>query len=115
MLLGYPDLVSRLSARGQPPVILDILQEVNRHACDTPTYPPEAIQNDKDLGEMFRDLDFSGLDPGYASQEGIFAPERVKERAGRVRRWLYERPEREIVGELFTFGSRAVHVRRCAA
>lgn len=99
MIIGYPELKSRLEAQGKPPVILDILQEVNRHACDTPTYPPEAIQNDKDLGELFKDLDFSGLDEGYASKEGIFAPERVKERAARVRKWLYERPEEEIVGE----------------
>lgn len=99
MILGYPSLLSRLESAGKPPVILDILQEVNRHACDTPTYPPEAIKGDEELGHLFKDLDFSGLDPGYASKEGIFAPESVKERAARVRKWLYDRPEKEIVGE----------------
>lgn len=97
MILGYPSLLSRLESAGKPPVILDILQEVNRHACDTPTYPPEAIKGDEELGHLFKDLDFSGLDPGYASKEGIFAPESVKERAARVRKWLYDRPEKEIV------------------
>ena len=105
MIVGYPDLLSRLSADGKPPIILDILQEVNRHACDTPTYPPEKIKNDETLGELFKDLDFSGLGEGYASKQGIFAPERVRERASRVRKWLYDRPEKEIVGEYCGPGS----------
>lgn len=102
LILGYPELKKRLETEeggGKPVIILDILQEVARHACDTPTYPPEAIKNDPDLGGIFADLDFSGLSPDYASKKGIFAPENITQRATAVRKWLIERPEQEIVGE----------------
>ena len=102
MILGYPSLRSRLESEGKPPIILDILQEANGHPCDTPTYPVEAIINDEDpeLRAIFKDLDWAHAEvsEGYASKKGIFDPSRVEERATRVREWLYNRPEREIVG-----------------
>lgn len=42
-------------------------------------------------------LDFSTLQPGYASNEGIYHEDRIAERAREVRLWLRNRPEREIV------------------
>lgn len=78
---------------------MDILQEVNSTACDVPTYPPSAIASS--LGGIFSDLDFSGLSEGYASKKGIFDPANVEERAERVRKFLAEREENEIVGEYF--------------
>ena len=68
-----------------------------RDPCNTPLYPPSKIQESND--GMFRDLDFSGLAPDYATKKGIFDPARVSERAREVRKWLRNRPEKEIVRE----------------
>lgn len=65
--------------------------------CDTPLSPREELATS--MGGMFADLDFSGLSDEYASKQGIFDPERAAERAEMVRKWLRERPEREIVCE----------------
>lgn len=48
---------------------------------------------------LFADLDFSTLSVDYASKTGIFSPDNAAERARVVRRWLRDRPEKEIVGE----------------
>jgi broad specificity phosphatase PhoE len=96
--LGYPSLHSRLAKAGKPPIVLDILQEVDDAPSDTPTYPPDDIRKDPDFTEYLKDVDLQGLDPMYATKEGVFHPDRVGERAEMVRRWLYDRPEREIVG-----------------
>jgi len=95
MLIGYPVLHERLQAQGKPAVILDILQEVEANPCDTPTHPVEKLSAAN--GGIFSSLDFSTLSPDYASKEGIFHPSAARERAKQVRRWLRERPEREIV------------------
>ncbi|KAL7422002.1 hypothetical protein Q5752_003775 [Cryptotrichosporon argae] len=95
MLIGYATLVERLSRSGKPPIILDLLQECGPYPCDTPTYPPSAIQAWND--GLFAHLDFSGLSPDYASKDGIFAPENAAQRAREVRHWLRNRPENEIV------------------
>jgi hypothetical protein len=60
-------------------------------------YPPEALAASN--GGMFLEagLDFSALSPEYASNEGIYHEDNIAERAKRVRTWLRERPEREIV------------------
>ena len=97
--LGYLDLYDRLKEQGKPPIILDILQEVDDAPSDTPTYPPDDIRKDPDFTEYLKDVDLDGLDPMYATKEGIFHPDRVGERAVKVREWLYQRPEREIVGK----------------
>jgi len=65
--------------------------------CDTPLYPVSELKASN--GGMFADLDFSTLSPEYASKSGIYAPDRVQERARQVRRWLRDREEDEIVGE----------------
>ncbi|WVR06820.1 hypothetical protein IAU60_003856 [Kwoniella sp. DSM 27419] len=95
MLLGYPDLKARLESQGKPVILLDILQEANGHPCDTPTYPIEDLKASND--GIFSSLDFSTLSPDYASNKGIFDPERVEERARQARLWLRARPEKEIV------------------
>jgi len=95
MLIGYPELHARLEAEGKPPVVLDILQEVQANPCDTPTAPVEKLKEWKD--GLFSSLDFSALSPDYASKTGIFDPIRAPERAKRVRKWLRDRPEGEIV------------------
>lgn len=100
--LGYPSLHSRLAKQGKPPIVLDILQEVDDAPSDTPTFPPDDIRQDPDFTEYLKDVDLGGLDPMYATKQGIFHPDRVAERAELVRKWLYERPEREIVGESST-------------
>jgi hypothetical protein len=96
MLLSYPTLVKRLEDQGKPPILLDIVQEVNAVPSDTPSYPVEELKNAKD--GMFKHLDFSTLSPDYASKEGIYDPENVHQRAREVRRWLRSRDEQHIVG-----------------
>ena len=64
--------------------------------CDTPLSPVSRLAASN--GGIFAHLDFSTLSPDYASKTGIFAPEKIVERAKRVRRWLRDRPEVEIVG-----------------
>ncbi|OWZ35271.1 hypothetical protein C356_05106 [Cryptococcus neoformans c45] len=95
MLLGYPELKSRLEKSGKHVILLDILQEVGPYPCDTPTHPISALKASN--GGIFSSLDFSALSPDYASKEGIFAPANGVARAKLVRKWLRERPEREIV------------------
>jgi hypothetical protein len=68
----------------------------DRTPCDVPLYPLEDLKTSKD--GMFAHLDFSTLSPDYASKEGIFAPSNVAQRAMKVRRWLRDREENEIVG-----------------
>jgi hypothetical protein len=111
MILGYPSLLSRLSASGKPPIILDILQEANEYPCDIPTSPLSALVDNEDaeVKEMFQVLDWSDVEvhDGWDSKEGIYAVDRVEERAERVRRWLFEREEREIVGMSRIYQARA--------
>ncbi|OXG77442.1 hypothetical protein C349_05264 [Cryptococcus neoformans var. grubii Br795] len=95
MLLGYPELKSRLEKSGKHAILLDILQEVGPYPCDTPTHPISALKASN--GGIFSSLDFSALSPDYASKEGMFAPANGVARAKLVRKWLRERPEREIV------------------
>ena len=96
MLLSYPSLVKRLREQGNPPYLLDIVQEVKAVPSDTPSYPVEKLMTSKD--GMFDDLDFSTLSPEYASKEGIYHPDNVRERAKQVRKWLRSRKEQHIVG-----------------
>lgn len=76
-----------------------------RYPCDTPTHPISALKASN--GGIFSSLDFSALSPDYASKEGIFAPANGVARAKLVRKWLRERPEREIVGAWI------IHLCRC--
>ncbi|BGP51936.1 hypothetical protein JCM10450v2_007896 [Rhodotorula kratochvilovae] len=103
-LVGYAPLHERLAKEGKPPVLLPELQEVNALPCDTGSDRP-----DLEADPEFSSLDFSCLTPSPAppahwggattwnGKEGIFAPERVEERARWVRRWLRERREKKIV------------------
>ncbi|KAE8539238.1 hypothetical protein D1P53_004336 [Cryptococcus gattii VGV] len=95
MLLGYPELKVRLEKAGKSVILLDILQEVGPYPCDTPTHPISALKASNN--GIFSTLDFSTLSPDYASKEGIFGPANGETRAKLVRKWLRERPEKEIV------------------
>ncbi|KAK6909832.1 hypothetical protein L486_00518 [Kwoniella mangroviensis CBS 10435] len=95
MLIGYPSLKERLDKEGKPVILLDTLQEVGPYACDTPTYPISKLKSSND--GIFSELDFSTLSEDYASKQGIYAPENGSERAKRVRHWLRDREESEIV------------------
>ncbi|WRT66607.1 uncharacterized protein IL334_003566 [Kwoniella shivajii] len=95
MLIGYPELKSRLEGEGKPVILLDKLQEVGPYPCDTPTYPLSALKLSNN--GIFSSLDFSTLSEDYASKSGIYAPEQGEERAKEVRRWLRDREEDEIV------------------
>ncbi|GFZ46868.1 hypothetical protein JCM24511_04088 [Saitozyma sp. JCM 24511] len=95
MIVGFPHLQSRLEGSGKPPILLDILQEVGNVPCDTPLDPIEALRASNN--GLFADLDFSTLSPDYSSKMGIFSPGQATERAKRVRKWLRDRPEEEIV------------------
>ncbi|WVF71212.1 hypothetical protein IAT40_006012 [Kwoniella sp. CBS 6097] len=95
MLIGYPELKSRLENEGKPVILLDTLQEVGPYPCDTPTYPIEKLKASN--GGIFSSLDFSTLSEDYASKSGIYDPYRGPERAREVRKWLRDRPEKEIV------------------
>lgn len=99
MIIGFQDLKSRLPK--DKIIILDLLQECGSTPCDVPTYPSSLISAAQ--GGIFTDLNLSGLtngEEGYASKKGIFAPANVGWRADRVRKWLFDREEQEIVGEL---------------
>ncbi|WWC69952.1 uncharacterized protein I206_103896 [Kwoniella pini CBS 10737] len=95
MLLGYPELKDRLEKEGKPVILLDTLQEVEAYPCDTPTYPISKLKASNN--GIFSSLDFSTLSEGYASKSGIYNPKNASERARRVRNWLRDREENEIV------------------
>lgn len=105
MLLGVPTLHARLRAADKPPVILDILQEVNPWPCNAPTFPKEDITKHEDprVAEMLAvledDVQAMEVEEGYADKTGLFSMDRQGERAQRCRRWLFEREEKETVGQ----------------
>ncbi|GAA5880032.1 hypothetical protein JCM3774_004541 [Rhodotorula dairenensis] len=93
-LVGYAPLIERLTKQGRPMVLLPELQEVNDLPCDTGSSRSELESHPE-----FASLDFSPLEPlprpphwsdatEWNSKEGIFDPERVKDRARWVRQWL---------------------------
>ncbi|GAA5948190.1 hypothetical protein JCM3775_000333 [Rhodotorula graminis] len=103
MIIGYAPLRERLERAGKPVVIMPELQEVNALPCDTGS-DRATLASDPE----FTGLDLSPLEPSptpehwagassWTSKEGIFAPERVEERARWVRRWLRDRSEDKIV------------------
>lgn len=94
-LIGYSALLERLRKEHpeQPtPILLPLLQERNSHPCDTGS-EVEVLQKDPE----FAHLDYSTVEKGWNSKTGIYAPENCDERARLVRRWLLNRPEKEIV------------------
>ncbi|WWC61930.1 uncharacterized protein I303_104516 [Kwoniella dejecticola CBS 10117] len=95
MLIGYPELKARLEKEGKPVILLDTLQEVEALPCDTPTYPISKLKASNN--GIFSSLDFSTLSEEYASKSGIYDPKNASERARRVRNWLRDREESEIV------------------
>jgi hypothetical protein len=54
---------------------------------------------DPRVARMFEGLEMGEPAEAYASKKGVFDHERLGERVERVRRWLFEREEKEIVGE----------------
>ncbi|KAF7790765.1 hypothetical protein EIP86_001722 [Pleurotus ostreatoroseus] len=94
MVIGYRDLRKRLEEKGQKVVVLPQLQEANDLPCDTGSPREELEANPEYAG-----LDFSGLTPDWNSNKGFYAATTpaLQQRARWVRRWLRDRPEREIV------------------
>ncbi|WWC61927.1 uncharacterized protein I303_104513 [Kwoniella dejecticola CBS 10117] len=97
MLIGFKDLKERLDhdKEGQGVILLELLREVDDWPCNTPLYPVSVLKASND--GIFASLDFSTLSEDYASQTGILDPVNAAERAKQVRRWLRDRPEKEIV------------------
>ncbi|KAL1660566.1 histidine phosphatase superfamily [Schizophyllum commune] len=93
-IIGYPELRKRLEAAGKPVVVLPQLQECNDLPCDTGSNR-EILEGDPE----FAGLDLSTLEPGWNSKKGFYAcdPASLHARARWVRRWLRERPEKDIV------------------
>ncbi|KAI4526015.1 phosphoglycerate mutase-like protein [Schizophyllum commune Loenen D] len=93
-IIGYPELRKRLEAAGKPVVVLPQLQECNDLPCDTGSNR-EILEGDPE----FAGLDLSTLEPGWNSKKGFYAcdPASLQARARWVRRWLRERPEKDIV------------------
>ncbi|KAM0751524.1 phosphoglycerate mutase-like protein [Meredithblackwellia eburnea MCA 4105] len=87
-LVAYPVLRERLGTI----IILPELQETNDFPCDT-----GSSREDLEADPEFSGLDFSNLTPEWTSKQGIFDPDNVRDRAKWVRRWLRDRPEKEIV------------------
>src|SRR5260370_20134935 len=92
-LLGFPHLKDRLESQSDRKslIVLPELQEVNFDACNT----------GKDRWELeetpdFKGFDFTSLGDDWNSKQGIFAPRNVCERARWVRKWLRDRPEKNI-------------------
>ena len=83
-------------ARGYniPVALLPLLQEVSASPCDTGRPPSELETHFRAGAGLF---DFSTLPGDWANKTGIFAPSRVRERAERFRRWVWERPEDRIM------------------
>ncbi|EIW65902.1 hypothetical protein TREMEDRAFT_35661 [Tremella mesenterica DSM 1558] len=93
-LKGFATLKERLEKEGKNVVLLDILQEVEANPCDTPL-PVSELKTT--LNGIFEDFDFSSISPEFTTKGGIFHPDNVEERARRVRLWLRDREEEEII------------------
>ncbi|OBZ66551.1 putative phosphatase SPAC5H10.03 [Grifola frondosa] len=93
-LIAYPTLRKRLEEQGKPIVILPQLQEVNNLPCDT-GFPRERLEANPE----YTGLDFSHLTPDWTSKQGFYGYDvpTLQARARWNRRWLRERPEKEIV------------------
>lgn len=89
-LLGFKEARSRV-----PTIALPALQECNDHPCDTGSSRQE-LEKDPELGKEFN---FSALPDDWTSKKGFWAPtdEALYERLAWVRRWLRDRPEKNIV------------------
>jgi broad specificity phosphatase PhoE len=85
-------LQTALIAFEREPVAHPGFQENSAKPCDTGS--PIHV-----LREEFPGVDFGGLGEGWEVKEGEFAPdeESLVARAGKMRRWLREREEDEIV------------------
>ncbi|OSX60685.1 hypothetical protein POSPLADRAFT_1148492 [Postia placenta MAD-698-R-SB12] len=92
--IGYATLRKRLEEQGKGVVVLPQLQECNDLPCDTGS-PREVLEADPE----YAGIDFSTLTPDWTSKAGFYAAtsSALKARARWNRRWLRERPERDIV------------------
>ncbi|GAQ07111.1 probable phosphatase SPAC513.02 [Aspergillus lentulus] len=77
-------------------VLLPDVQETSDVPCDTGS-DPEVLR--KEMEEQGIPVDMSLVHEGWNSKTGRYAPtnEAIKNRAREARRWLKERPEKEIV------------------
>jgi broad specificity phosphatase PhoE len=94
-LLGFPSLITRLrSEGGTAPILHPLLQETGLEPCDVGS--ARAIL---EAQLEFDGLDFSMLTDDWTSKTGVYAAddESLQARAKEMRRWLRDRPEREIV------------------
>ncbi|KAK7685722.1 hypothetical protein QCA50_011067 [Cerrena zonata] len=94
MVIGYAELRKRLEAEGKSVVVLPQLQECNDFPCDKGSPREELEANPEYAG-----LDFSLLTPDWTSKQGFYASDTasLEARARWNRKWLRERPEKEIV------------------
>jgi len=93
-IIGFPALRARLEAQAEPKgiIILSRLQETGGNPCDSGRPREELERIDE-----FSGIDFSDLEDDWTSKKGKFHPEVDRERAKWVRKWLRDRPEKEIV------------------
>ncbi|KAK5175695.1 uncharacterized protein LTR77_000834 [Saxophila tyrrhenica] len=92
-LLGYEPVISRLGGRGAV-VCLPEAQECNDFPCDTGRPRSELEQIPE-----FKGFNFEKLTDDWTGKQGFYAPDpgSIAARARKVRQFLYERPEKEIV------------------
>ena len=90
MLLGLEPAIKR----GVPVILLGELQECGSNPCDTGS-PVEVIR--KEFG-MHDCLDFSTIEEDWISKRGKYSSSdaALAKRARWIRRWLKDRPERNI-------------------
>ena len=83
-----------LQSKGLKVVALPELQETSDLPCDTGSSPEELAREFEG-----KPVDLGLVTPGWNSKQGKFAPtsKAIEGRARDARRWLMERPEKEIV------------------
>ena len=91
-LFGWKPAIARLGIENV--VVLPEAQECADFPCDTGS-SAQSLTNDAD----FNGLSFSRLTPDWTSKQGFWAPDdaSLANRAAFVRRFLRDRPERDIV------------------
>ncbi|KAH8156247.1 hypothetical protein CIB48_g12000 [Xylaria polymorpha] len=91
--IGWAPAIERLGGIGNV-ICLPELQECNDYACDTGS-PREELEADAE----FAGFNFDRLTPEWTSKKGFWGPDQdaLEHRAKRVRQFLRDRPEKNIV------------------